>query len=289
MEQIHPELRRSYNRAIKSLGPDPFEGQTIISVDDVLCAHYLIADTFSRDGEPLALIGPKSNHLLLSALGRQITGFGSILKWSTEFEKCASLYFGLIKNHPFHDGNKRTAFLIALFYLYKIRRVLNVKAKEYERLAERTAANELEKYTYFSKFQKKADPEILFIADFFKKNTREVNSRLYFITYNELNRNLHPHGFYLDNPSGNSIDIMKTEEEYRGILRRPRKWPRRVTTIGFPRWTAQVSTKDMRKVLRETKLTMENFVDSEVFFKGAESMQDLIYQFHGPLKRLRDK
>ena len=53
--------------------------------------------------------------LFESALARPRNrlGYGE----ATLFELAASLGFGLVKNHPFVDGNKRTAFLCAYIFL----------------------------------------------------------------------------------------------------------------------------------------------------------------------------
>jgi death-on-curing protein len=290
MDKIFPELRAEYEGYKRIIGPDPLEGKMLINADDVLRAHFLIVDTFIREGEPIVLSGPRDINLLLSAIVRPIVGLGNILKWNSEYERCATLFFGLIKNHPFHDGNKRTAFLVALYYLLKIRRLPDKNWRAFEKIAERTASNELNLYKNYRKFSKKPDSEILYLADFFKKNTRETNKRLYLITFNELKKILEKYHYHLKNPGGNSIDVVKYEEQRSGLfMLKTRIVEKKVTTIGFPRWTAQVSIGDLHRVLKETGLTPENGYDSEVIFKEAESLDALIDMFHGPLRRLKDK
>jgi death-on-curing protein len=59
--------------------------------------------------------GIRDEGLLESALGRpqNLVAYGQ----PTLFELAASYAFGLAKNHPFIDGNKRTAFVTAVLFL----------------------------------------------------------------------------------------------------------------------------------------------------------------------------
>lgn len=97
---------------------DPFSPHCVIGLFDVLRAHYLICDFFTEEGSGLFQPGPRDLGLLESAVGRQQATFFGVTKWQTEFQKIASLFYGLVKDHPFHDANKRTAFLVALYALH---------------------------------------------------------------------------------------------------------------------------------------------------------------------------
>lgn len=63
-------------------------------------------------------IGVKSQELLASAVYRpQQSVFGKDA-YETIFEKSAALFESLGKNHPFHNGNKRTALASLVVFLY---------------------------------------------------------------------------------------------------------------------------------------------------------------------------
>jgi death on curing protein len=69
------------------------------------------------------LAGIRDHGLLESALDRP----RNLLAYkprSSIFELAAALCFGLAKNHPFNDGNKRTALLATRAFLYLNGRVL---------------------------------------------------------------------------------------------------------------------------------------------------------------------
>lgn len=289
MDNIFPKLRAEHDYWLSQIGEDNFAGHRLIGSHDVMKAHYLLVDFFIREGEAIAASGPKSIHLLLSAIGRQTAGYGGELKWDDDFEVCATLFYGLVKNHPFVDGNKRTGFLVAIYQLLKMGRTPDVPQKEFENLAVKTAASQLSDYSGFSKFKKKQDPEIRFIADFFRRNTRKIDKSLYTITYRQLETILSKYGFYYDNPSKNYIDIVKYKEEKSlfGLVKSKKKI--RVLQIGYPGHTKQINYKALHSVIKETGLTPENGIDSQVFFKGADNLYDLIDQYKSPLKRLRDR
>ncbi|MCZ6673703.1 MAG: type II toxin-antitoxin system death-on-curing family toxin [Verrucomicrobia bacterium] len=59
--------------------------------------------------------GIRNEGMLDSALGRPINLFS--YEEPTLFELAASYAFGLIKNHPFVDGNKRIGFATAVLFL----------------------------------------------------------------------------------------------------------------------------------------------------------------------------
>lgn len=89
-----------------------------ISMRDVICTHFQIANHFLLEWHKLVCIGPRDLGLLQSAIFRQVVEFDGKLKWSSPFEICATLLYGLIMDHPFHDANKRTAFYVQ-FSIYK--------------------------------------------------------------------------------------------------------------------------------------------------------------------------
>jgi death-on-curing protein len=73
------------------------------------------------------LPGVRDNSLLDSALGQPMQTFDSVDLYPTLIEKAACYAYGIIKNHPFVDGNKRAgtavlgAFLRANGALFKPR------------------------------------------------------------------------------------------------------------------------------------------------------------------------
>jgi death-on-curing protein len=80
-----------------------------LTVDDILAFHdRLLAEFGGSDGL-------RDEGLLESALGkpRNLFAYGK----PSMFELAASYAFGIIKNHPFVDGNKRAGFAAAATFL----------------------------------------------------------------------------------------------------------------------------------------------------------------------------
>jgi len=82
-----------------------------LTLDEVLVAHE----------EQIRLFGGASGirdaSLLLSAMGNVEATFGGVFLHETIFEMAAAYLYGICRNHPFVDGNKRTALSAALTFL----------------------------------------------------------------------------------------------------------------------------------------------------------------------------
>lgn len=294
MDYTNKDLIIDHQRCIDELAEEiDFSNGCIISIADVLDAHYSIVDYFlekGKDEKRVGGIGPRDKGLLSSAVARQWVGYGRKTKWTTEYEKCATLFYGLIKNHPFHDCNKRTALLTALYYLSKINRTPNIRHRELERLTLSVASNELWNKKKFQSFKYLEDGEILFLAKYLKKISRPLDKRHYVITYNELNKILGKFGYFLDNPHNNSIDVMRIDKKFSFLgFRKNIKSDVRVGVIGFPGWTREVPRKEMKYLREVTNLTAKDGFDSQVIYKGAKPISSLINEFNGLLQRLADK
>jgi death on curing protein len=61
--------------------------------------------------------GVRDIGLLQSALAQPLSGFGGEFFHADMFEMAAAYLFHLSRNHPFIDGNKRTALATALVFL----------------------------------------------------------------------------------------------------------------------------------------------------------------------------
>jgi len=190
--------------------------------------------------------------------------------------------FGLIKNHPFYDANKRTAFLTAVLHLQKIGRTPTVSGEEFEDFTVHIAEGTLNKYHNYEQFSEKEDSDIIFMAHFLKKSSREIDLRSRFITYNELDGILRKRGMHLKNPNGNRIDVMR-ELDFDGS---PLPSPKRIAHIGFHGWSKEVSHKDVSIVREASRLDARHGYDSQAFYNGLDDPLSLIKKYKEPLERL---
>ncbi|MHA1278047.1 MAG: type II toxin-antitoxin system death-on-curing family toxin [Candidatus Helarchaeota archaeon] len=283
-------IEKEYKRWRKKIGAEePYKGEYIIGIHEVLRAHFLIADFFSDKKDPIGLIGPRDINLLHSSLLRQFTSFEGHEKWTKDTCIVATLLYGLIKNHPFHDGNKRTAFLCALYQLRKCKRTPSASQKEFEKLILAIADNRLEENSGYRKLTKryKSDPEIYFISNFLHRNTRKIDKHYHQIRFYELKNILKNFGFDLEETSGGKLNIIKYEISR--ILLFSKKSKKKIGTVKYHTMNDVVSRKTISYIRRITGLTPQNGYDSQVFFQGVDHMQSLIQEYSTLLKRLRDK
>jgi prophage maintenance system killer protein len=227
----------------------------------------------------------------MSAVDRQYVSYDGSLKWTDKYDIAATLFFGLIKNHPFYDANKRTAFLSVLFILYRFDRCPSVSETEFEDFTVEIADNKLKKYARYKQLLKsgESDPEVKFISKYLRDKTRQLDNKSYSITYRELQKILHRYGFKMANPSGNYIDIIGTERRSKFLGLYTEEVDVRVCQIGFPRWTAEVGKAALKTVREATGLSGRDGVDSAAFFNGLDPMQSLIATYNRPLMSLANR
>ena len=268
---------------------DLYASDTTLGIHDVLKAHFLIANFFYARGEGIGGIGIRSPDALHSALHRQHVSLGKIKKWTSEYEICATLLFGLIKNHPFHDANKRTAFLSSLYFLYRKNIILKIGHKRFEDFIVKIARPTTKKYDKTGGVRN-VDEEIKRIAIFLKISTRTLDTRHYVITYRQLEKILKERGFYLGEKKGSKVEVMQSSREEKRLfgLKTVTVPPKRVGHIGFPGWGKQVSRKDIDEVRKKTGLTEENGIDSQIFFKGVDPV-DIVDEYQNALRRLANR
>ena len=82
-----------------------------LTLDEVLVAHEEQIRLFGGAS------GIRDTDLLLSAMGNVEATFGGVFLHETIFEMAAAYLHGICRNHPFVDGNKRTALSAALTFL----------------------------------------------------------------------------------------------------------------------------------------------------------------------------
>jgi death on curing protein len=109
-----------------------------LTPEQVLFIHYrLIEETGGSHG--IRDIG-----LLQSAVARPSTTFDKDDLYPDLFSKAASLMHSIIKNHPFVDGNKRTAITASSIFLIRNNYTLTASNKELERFTIKAASKNVQ-------------------------------------------------------------------------------------------------------------------------------------------------
>lgn len=90
--------------------------------------------------DPVSKSEYRNQQLLESALGRPFHSMDGQDFYPTTIEKAAALFHSLISNHPFWNGNKRTAVVAVDIFLTANGYVLALDNNNMYQLAERTAS-----------------------------------------------------------------------------------------------------------------------------------------------------
>ncbi|OGL21472.1 hypothetical protein A2707_05555 [Candidatus Saccharibacteria bacterium RIFCSPHIGHO2_01_FULL_45_15] len=108
------------------------------TVDEIELVHIQIVDASG------GAHGTRDRGRLESAVAAQTQGvFGEEL-YETIFDKAAAITKGIIADHPFFDGNKRTGILLALVLLERNGIQTNIADKELEDFAVQIAIDHLD-------------------------------------------------------------------------------------------------------------------------------------------------
>lgn len=108
-----------------------------LTTEEILYLHFKVIQDYG------GLHGVRNEHSIASIVNapRQEV-FGSKL-YKTVYEQTAYYIRALIKEHPFIDGNKRTAVSVAYVFLHRNNILLTAQPKDLENFAVNVAVNKL--------------------------------------------------------------------------------------------------------------------------------------------------
>lgn len=110
-----------------------------VSLGEAEYVAHRMARELMDYGEPVADFHTRYPGKLESCLEQPFTHLNGRYVYWTIYHRAAVLFYLLIKNHPFENGNKRMAVTIMLVFLYKNRRWLDVSPDELYELAKAVA------------------------------------------------------------------------------------------------------------------------------------------------------
>lgn len=289
------EIEENYNYAKTQINDEEDYIHPLINYSDVLKAHYYLADYFldnSSGAVEKMSVGVRSFQLLGSAVGRQIVGYGGRQKYSQSLQICSTLFYGLVTDHPFVDGNKRTALLILLYQLQLYGYYPTSSINAFEKLVISVAERSLPEkyYKVYKKYVKdkkdkksnNVDTEVLTIAHIIKSLTEKVDRSFHMnISMKEFCDTLNVIGvhYLLDN---NKIKFDFVKKKF---------WHSRKYqySVNFYGWTRPVEARMARDVFDKLGLTEEYPSFQSAVKEQREPFYKLIKDFEAPLKRLKDK
>jgi death-on-curing family protein len=253
-----------------SVGRAAAKNLRTVDVDEVVAAHAALVEEFRRTRDPIDPPGVKNMDMLESAVSRQHTGFGGTAKYKTLPHLAAALFYGIALNHPFHNGNKRTALLSLVWLLDKNRYIITAsEADMYEfvlkvvnhgfRPTENLSASEL------------ADIEVREMASWITSHMRRVDRQLHPIVWRELKKRLRDVGCEIGEPDKNFIDVRRGDQRLR---------------LAYPGEGREVSKATIRQIWRDLGLDEAGVFDAAEFYGKAAGIDSFIRQYRGVLGRL---
>ncbi|CAM3725294.1 MULTISPECIES: type II toxin-antitoxin system death-on-curing family toxin [Klebsiella] len=216
--------------------------------------HNFLSEYYVNSEDPISPPGVKDVGLLESACARPFASAGGQDAFGDVYHKAAALFHGIISNHCFYNGNKRTALLSALYFLSEnnlwLERCNDEEMFEFTR---QVAAHEI---------CDKRDGEIDVIADWFNRNTRRIVKGEKPLNFAGLRESLSQFDFHLED-EGQLAFIYKNGEVIEKVLKKGKQ--------GMQEYD-QAYIAELRKRL---DLTPEHGVDSARFYGQKGLTEDL--------------
>lgn len=226
----------------------------MLTYEEVLNIHYALVEDFAKHEDPIDPPGVKSESLLHSAVFRPQTAIGDQPKYPTVEMAAAALLHSLVHDHPFHNGNKRTALVAMLVFLDNKKNL--------------------------------ADAEALSIAEWICSNCRSIEHGERPVPFRKLKQILNRFGCTMEfGTTGSKVNIErkiknssflgKTQQE---ILK---------TQVSYEGAGREVRKNTIHKIRSDLRLDEEHGVDSIVFYgKSSTDIDEFITAYRKTLRRL---
>lgn len=102
----------------------------LLSIAEVEYVAFYLAKEFMEWNEPIPAFESRFPNALESCLAVPFQRFGGKNLYKGLAEKAAILFYLMIKNHPFQNGNKRIAMTTLFYFLNKNKKSLKVDEQE---------------------------------------------------------------------------------------------------------------------------------------------------------------
>jgi len=106
-----------------------------VTVLEVEYLAYSLAREFMTWNEPIPDFGSRFPNILESCLATPFQTFSGNLLYGGLIKKASILFYLMVKNHPFKNGNKRIATTTLLLFLSKNNKWVNVDPAQLYRFA----------------------------------------------------------------------------------------------------------------------------------------------------------
>lgn len=253
-----------------------------LNEDQVIAIHFELVRNFYGSPDPIVPSGVQSESLLASALFRPQTALGETLKYPTIETSAAALLHAIIHDHPFHNGNKRTALVSTLVFLDENGFFPEFNEDEVFQLVMRVAQHQIAD----PHPENLADREVLEIADWLYRHCRVAEKGNRPIPFRKLRRILWEYQCVLTPTIGNKISITRRTKKKSFIHIFERE---KILHTQIPNYNdgQEVARNTINKIRKALHLDDHNGVDSHAFYSKEPMMAtDFIAYYRKTLGRL---
>ncbi len=268
----------------------PFEWRCIgvprpcehLTVDEVRRIHEALEEEFRNSPDPVEPPGVRDGGLLDSAVHRATTSLGGESKYPSAEMTTAALLHSLIHNHPFFNGNKRTALVAMLVSLDRNGLLLTCDERTLFRYVLRIAQHRVAP----SACGQLADREVLAIAQWISDNSRPLTRGERHLKWRELRQVLAKFDCTFEGPlPGNKMKVRRVVTG-RGLLGRP-KTRELLAHAWYGGEGREVSPEHVHFIRQNLELNDEAGYDSAYFYgRDPREPDEFIGEYRNILRRL---
>lgn len=240
-----------------------------LTPEDVNRIHWALVNDFKDSKDPVSPAGIRDVTLFESAVFRPQTAMGDLLKYPTVSMATAALFHALVQNHPFHNGNKRTALVALLVMLDRHGYVMQATQDELYDYVLTVAQHDLELDDRSG--STRDDQEMQTIARWVQAHIRKVERRERRIKWRALKAILHSFGCSCDVLPGNRIRITRDELS---------------SHVNYTDEGREVELNTVHKIRHDLELDDDHGYDSAIFYNRADRIPEFINKYRRTLERL---
>jgi death-on-curing family protein len=247
--------------------------------DEVCTIHFELVKDFSSSPDPIVPHGVQSESLLASAVFRPQTALGGTLKYPTVETSAAALLHSIVHDHPFHNGNKRTALVSTLVFLDENGFFPKFNENEAFKIVMQLAQHQIVNHQH----ENLADREVLAIADWLCRGCRPIEKGERSIPFRKLRNILTSYNCEVEHTLG-KVNITRIIKE-RGIIRTKEK--KMHLQVSYSSEGRDVPKAIIKKIRKDLYLDEPNGIDSHDFYsKESMNVTDFIMRYRKTLRRL---
>lgn len=269
----------------------------MLSIDNVKQIHDILVQDFSNTKDPILPSGVKSEDLLASAISRQETSLNGLLKYQEPIANASTLLYGICNNHPFHNGNKRTALVSMLVHLDKNKITIynSHQVELYDfmiKVADHKIIGISGKHLKVKSLKEQiinSDDEVSAITQWIKKRSAPITKGEKNIPYRELRRILSSFGYKLEDHNRDMISIVRYDSKKTGVFpfrRKEIQERKHILNIPWPGDNYEVSIDNIKKIRKSCHLEESDGVDSDSFYNYTTIVDTFVNKYRKVLKDL---